>query len=368
MKKISVLCLCAGILSFSACKDIDTSTLKENQGTFILNSGSDNSTISYYNFENESCQNDYFQKNNGGQFIGKNVRSMAIRRGTNYPDGKGYVVVEGSNGDGHIEVIDMKTFKSITQIEGINYPGDIILVSETKGYVTSGDGTGDGSDVIIELDLTNDTKGNSYKVGKAPVKMVTSGKYLYVANKGTDAVADNQIMVMDLSQSLVSVDTVEVADAPIDLGVDKYGNVWAYCNGTSTNNDQALVKLEKVFNADNGTLEHNTVTLPFSERAAQGDNCLAMSRLGSELFYVHGETYRIDVSDEEPIAEACITGEYENTTFNSIDLDPRTGRFNALVGDGANGKMVEYTIKANSFDFKAEYTVGVSPIGTAYYY
>ncbi|MBI9064717.1 MAG: hypothetical protein JEZ14_22215 [Marinilabiliaceae bacterium] len=362
MKKISVLCLCAGLLSFSACKDIDTSTLKENQGTFILNSGSDNSTISYYNFENESCQNDYFQKNNGGQSIGKNVRSMAIRRGTAYPDGKGYVVV-----DGHIEVIDMKTFKSIKQIDGISNPGDIILVSETRGYVTSGNGTGDDSDVIIELDLVNDTKGDSYKVGNAPVKMVTSGKYLYVANKGTEAVADNRIMVIDLSQGTVSVDTVEVAAAPIDLGVDKFGHVWAYCNGTGTNNDQALVKLEKVFNADNGRLEHNTVSLPFSERKSQGNHCLTMSKFGGELFYVHGETYRMNVSEKEPVARKCITGDYAGTTFSSIDVDPRTGRFNALTGD-ASGKMVEYTIKANVLDFKAEYPVGVNPISTAYFY
>jgi len=165
MKKISILCLCAGVLSFSACKDIDTSTLTENQGAFIINEGSDNSTISYYNFEKESIQNNYFQQKNGGQVVGPNVQSMATRRSTSYPDGKGYVVVEGTNGDGHIEVIDLKTFKSIKQIDGINYPGDIILVSDTKGYVTSGNGTGDDSDVIIELDLVNDTKGSSIKVG-----------------------------------------------------------------------------------------------------------------------------------------------------------------------------------------------------------
>ncbi len=390
MKKISVLCLCAGVLSFSACKEIDTSTLTENQGAYVLNEGSDNSTISYYNFEKESIQNNYFQKNNGGQSLGQNVRSMAIRRSTSYPDGKGYVVVEGSNGDGHIEVIDMKTFKSIKQIDGISYPGDIVLVSETKGYVTSGNGTGTDSDVIIELDLVNDTKGRSLKVGMAPAKVVTSGKYLYVANKGTGAVADNRIIVKDLSNDAVSVDTLEVGYAPIDMAVDKYGNVWVYCNGTANNNDQALVKLEKDFNVDNGPLTHAIYTLPFSERADHGDNCLTASRLGSELFYVHGITYRLGVdvdliSDEELATntqltneekdtnknalptEGCISGEYADKTFNGIDIDPRTGRLNALLA-GSDNKLVLFSIRSSKVELVSEGSVGVKPFATVFNY
>lgn len=383
MKKISLLCLCAGVIGFSACEEVDTSTLEPNQGAFVLNAGSGNSTISYYNFEKEKCENNYFQTNNNGQTLGANAGSMAFVPKPGFPSEKALVAVAGTGSEGHIEVINVATFQATGQINGINQPGDLVVVSDKKAYVTSGNGTADGSDVVIELDLENNKTGKIIKVGKAPSKMVVAGKYLYVANQGTAAAPDNRIMVIDMSrEGGISVDTVEVAAAPVDMAVDKYGNIWVYCDGTGSANDQALVKLEKhlTYDEEEIVLEHETYTIPFAERKAHEDNCLTITKYGGELFYVHGTVYRLDVDVELDSAEdieaalpqeGCVEGTYADKKFRGIDVDAKTGRVHALVEDGANSKLVIYTIGytyLSEADGANSFTVGENPLEVVYNY
>lgn len=362
----------------AACNEIDTSTIENYQGAYVLNKGVDaTSTISRYNYEDETMENTLFQKKNNGAELGSGASAFAIRRTSDYSNGVGYVVFTDN---GEISIIDMDNFNLVGVVTGLTYPNDIVLANEKTAYVSCGNGTStaEADNVIAKVDLTSNSIVKTFPVKVGPGKMVTSGKFLYVAINGGETKDGNSVEVIDMSNDVV-VDTIEVGFQPIDMVVDIDRNIWVYCDGDANGQNQSLYKIYRSFDEE-GVITHEAkLNITLGEKANNGVNALTISRDRRFIFYAHGQTFYKSVykTDEADLEEGesldadnvAINGEYNDAEFAGIDIDVKTGELNALISNGANtGQFVVFRAGDNQFKFKNSYDVGVNPIFTTYHY
>ncbi|TRX71351.1 YncE family protein [Carboxylicivirga sp. M1479] len=366
MKKLFVAIGVAAALGLTSCNDVTIYNLEDHQGAYILNKGTTNSTISYYNYEREQCTNDYYQANNSGASIGSGATSIATRKTSVYQKGIAYVT---SPTDGNIEMINLDGFKSIGNIDSFTNPTDVSPAEETVIYVAHDDA------MVSAYDIVNNTIVESYEVADKPQKMVSSGKYLYVACKGDETGA--KVIVIDMSNK-VKADTIDLAyDNPIDMAVDIDRKVWVYCDGV----DQALVKLDREFKTDTISFDEETlelvdttyitnepINLLLGASKGSSDNPLTMSRDGRIVFYVYGHlcSNTIYASPEEGLStDIIITGDYSSEAFNGIDYDGRTGRLMALTNDGQL-VILRWASDVSKWNKEEEYKVGEMPVMTGF--
>ncbi|WP_439185462.1 hypothetical protein [Carboxylicivirga taeanensis] len=130
MKKILLAAGLASLIGFSACDDVNIYNLEGHQGAFILNQGAGNGSISYYNYERETCQQDIYTD------IGPGATTIAIHKPSNFPKGIAYVAVPSANS---IERIDLERRTNAGSLDEFTNPKDILLAGESKLYVAHGD-------------------------------------------------------------------------------------------------------------------------------------------------------------------------------------------------------------------------------------
>jgi len=371
MKK-GFLILTLGALVLSSCNEINTLTLEDHQGAFILNKGnSETSTISRFNYETEEVTNNIFQEKNNGQQLGTGATAFVIKPNEDYVKGKGYIVFPEA---GSIDMINMETYKIEGSIDGLSYPTDIVLANETTAYVSCGNGVADSDkdNIVAKVDLETYSVTNSLPVGEGPSKLITSGKFLYVANSGGNFKNGNTITVYDMSKDSL-IDQVEVGIQPIDMEVDVDRNIWVYCNGDQMGNDRSLYKIERKFVTDDivtDSLVHVPhLMIDLGDEQAKGPNTLAMSRTGRYIYYLNGKTYVRSVYKEDNSADKeAIAGDYSDVTLNGIDFDYTTGNLYGLIENGdSNGSLLLFTYDDDQqYIFNSEYGVGIQPIFTTF--
>ena len=99
------------------------------EGLFICNEGNfqyGNATLSYYDPETKSVQNEIFYRSNAMK-LGDVAQSMTIRNGV------GWVVVNNSH---VVFAIDIDTFKEVGRITNLTSPRYIHFISDEKAYIT----------------------------------------------------------------------------------------------------------------------------------------------------------------------------------------------------------------------------------------
>ena len=373
MKK-GFLILTLGALVLSSCTEINTLTLEDHQGAFILNKGnSETSTISRFNYETEEVTNNIFQEKNNGQQLGAGATAFIIRPDEDYIKGKGYIVFPEA---GSVDMINMETFKIEGSIDGLSYPTDIVLTNENAAYVSCGNGVADSDkdNIVAKVDLETYTVTNTLPVGEGPSKMITAGKFLYVANSGGELKNGNTITVYDMSKDSL-IDQIEIGIQPIDMEVDVDRNIWVYCNGGEMGNDRSLYKIERKFVTDT-IVTDSLVHIPhlmidLGDEQAMGPNTLAMSRTGRYLYYVNGKTYVRSVhKDDDSADKEAIVGEYSDVTLNGIDFDYSTGNLYGLIENGgSNGSLLLFTYDdEQQYIYNSDYVVGIQPVFTTFSY
>ncbi|WP_430816181.1 YncE family protein [Carboxylicivirga sp. RSCT41] len=358
MKRFLFVAGMAATIGFTACDDVDVSVLEDHQGAYILNKGTANSSISYYNYEDEKCINNYYQDKNGST-IGAGANSMSVRKSSDFPNGIAFVTLPGANS---IEMINMEGFVNAGEISAFTNPTDLLPSEETVVYVSHDEG-------VTSYDFKSNSEGKTLEVADKPQKLISSGKYLYAACAGDGTGA--KVFVIDMSND-VKVDTVDLAyDNPIDMVVDIDRKVWVFCDGA----EQALVKLDREFvtetldqggenERDTTYLTNQPINFPLDAKVANSANPLTISRDGRILYYVYDKLYAKSVYIEEgedmtPEGQNLISGDYSNEAFNGIDWDPRTNRIMALT---SGGELVVLKNVDDVWNAEEVYTVGEDPI------
>lgn len=353
---LTVAVLAAGLFAASSCKKDDTKpeSLTMTNGAFIINEGawgSSNGSVSFYDYQKDSIINDVFVKVNNRP-LGDVVQSMA------YSNGKGYIVVNGSN---KIEIINIADFTQTGTISDVPNPR-YVVINDGKAFISAwGDEGGNGSVEVVDL-LTNKIV-KSIAVGSGPEKMIIAKGKLLVANSGGYS-ADSSVSVIDLSTLSVSK-TIKVGDCPKGFVLDKNDNVWVMCSGSITYNtvdysiESETSSLLQKISTDDFTVK-SAITISKTFHPERFD----ISKDKSTLYYGAGFSapgiYKVSITATNAPTTAFLQGDFYGFAVNptsdeiyvfSAPSFTQSGKFTRYSSDGTKIK---------------EYTVGIGPNGACF--
>ena len=200
-------------------------------GAYITNEGAfgnSNGSVSYFDTDSSYIINHIFESVNGRP-LGDVVQSVSIA------GDKAFIVVNNSQ---KVEVVDLKTFKSLGTIDSLEYPRYFLAVNDKKGYLT--DGNFKGRVYVINLLSLKIT--DTIPCGSGPEKMVIYGKNVLVANSGGWG-NDSTLTVIDTDHDKVAATWI-VGMNPADLVLDKDRQLWILCKGKVVWNQDFTIREE----------------------------------------------------------------------------------------------------------------------------
>lgn len=200
-------------------------------GIYVLNEGlfqMNNSTISYYDFENHQVAEDLFLSVNGRGLgdTGSDLKSYGSKL---------YCIVNRSN---RVEIMNLNDAKSI---KAISLPGKQprkIVFHDNKAYVSCYDGD------VVRIDTTSLEVDATVHSGDNPEGLCICNGKLYVANSGGLNYPNygNTVSVISLSSFSV-IKTIKVAENPWMLM--SYNDQYVYVQSRG-NYDDIAANLQKI--------------------------------------------------------------------------------------------------------------------------
>lgn len=273
-------------------------------GVFIVNEGNftyGNASLSIYDTENESVENEVFIRTNGIK-LGDVAQSMTIH------GGKGYIVV---NNSGIIFIINIDTYKITGEITGFTSPRHIHFISDDKAYVTD---LYESRIAVInpaarEITGYIDTGGH-----KSTEQIIQWGKHVFVNCWSYD----NTVLVIDTETDTVTAE-IEVGMQPASMAIDKYGKLWVLCTGgydgmPEGNETAALYRI------DAASLETER-KFYFGRDDSPRDLCVDGD--GGTLYFINGSVWQMRVGDENLPTSPFV--EERSTIYYAVAADPADG-------------------------------------------
>ena len=359
LKQCVILFLSISVF-FSSCEEdenINTKYFPKNftQGALIANEGtwgSGDGSISFYSFDKDEVYNNVFQTIND-RALGDVIQSVTL-----YND-KAYIIANASN---KIEVVNDSTFKELGVITELSSPRYFIGINNSKAYVTQWGNEGE----VKVINLDNFTVSGTITVGDGPEKMIMIGNFVYVANSGSFAAADNTLSVIDGRTDNI-VETIELTgDNPKDMVIDANGNLWVLCYGNIVYNpdysiaSQTASKLVQIDPSTNDIIQ--TIIIGESLHPTN----LEASQSGNDLFYGGGYgfqgIFKIGIT-ETSVSETPILDKY----YYGFNINPNTGNIYALEPSAdyvSAGTLWRYD--PNGI-LVGEYEVSVGPNSATFY-
>jgi len=197
----------------------DSTTFSE--GFFVVNEGNfnwGNASVTYIeNSTGTAIQNVFEEVNH--RPLGDVAQSMKIM------NNKGFIVMNVSN---RVEVVDIKTFKTIKSIDGFNSPRYIEFVDSTKAYVTNL-----YKDISV-VDLQTMTITKTIKTPEWTEGMVRYNQYMFVTCIGEfnepSSKRKAKLLILDTKEDKI-IDSIPTATEPIGIVIDKKLKLWVLCSG-----------------------------------------------------------------------------------------------------------------------------------------
>ena len=352
MKTIGRLCTLLTIIAasgfiFSGCMEWDYGESEDfevsGEGLFIVNEGNfqySNSSLTYYNPESETVENEVFARANGFK-LGDVAQSMTI-----YGD-RGWIAVNNSK---VVFAIDINTFREVGRIENLPSPRFIHFVNDRKAYITQL-----WSNQIIIFDpSTYQVTGYITIPGMSPEsgsteQMVQFGKYVF-CNMWS---FQNRIIKIDTETDTV-VDELTVGVQPTSLAIDCNGKLWTVCDGGYEGNPFGY-EAPSLFRID---AESFTVERQFKFRLGDMVSELNIDREGNTIYWLNGDVWKMSVDSNRLPVRPVIKS--HGTIYYGLTVSPANG--DIYVADAIDyrqqGIVYRYSQDGDLID---EFYAGISP-------
>ena len=339
----ATLCLTA----LGGCMKWDYGTTEEfsasGTGLFITNEGMfqyGNATLSYYDPETKSVENEVFYRANAMK-LGDVAQSMTIR------DGVGWIVVNNSH---VIFAIDINTFKEVGRITNLASPRYIHFVSDEKAYVTQ---IWDNRIFIVNpkrYEITGYIEcPNMAMESGSTEQMVQYGKYVFVNCWSYQ----NRILKIDTETDQV-VDELIVGIQPTSLVMDKNYKLWTITDGGYEESPYGY-ETPSLYRIDAAKFE---IEKQFRFKPGDSPSEVQINGEGDKLFWINKDIWSMDVeADRVPVRPFL---KYRDTKYYGLTVNPRNG--DVYVADAIDyqqqGVIYRYTADGEPVD---EFYVGVTP-------
>jgi len=274
------------------------------EGLFNLN----NSTLASYDLNSKTLVTDFFLTVNK-RGLGDTANDMGVY------GSKMYVVVNVSS---QIEVLDLKTGKSLAQIamkneKGIAREPRYVEFHAGKAYVCSFDGT------VAKIDTSTLKIEAFVQCGKNPDGICVANNKLYVTNSGGLSFPDydNTVSVIDIN-TFTEIKKITVATNPGRIHADSEGDVYVVSRGNYGANPYVFQRI----NSNTDTLEDT-----FEDIQALNFN------IHNDTAYIYNFDFTnqtcwvkvFDCKTEKIISENFITDGTELSTPYGVDINPANG-------------------------------------------
>ena len=312
-------------------------------GLFITNEGNfqyGNATLSYYDPETRTVENEIFYRANGMK-LGDVAQSMVIR------DGVGWIVVNNSH---VIFAIDVETFREIGRIENLTSPRYIHFLSDEKAYVTQ---IWDNRIFIVnpkrfEVTGTIEVPDMTMESGSTE-QLVQYGRYVYVNCWSYQ----NRILKIDTETDRV-VDQLTVGIQPTSLVLDCNGKLWTVTDGGYEGSPYGY-EAPSLFRIDAATF---TIEQQFRFRQGDTPSEVQLNAARDRLYWINNDVWSMDVAaDRVPVRPFLA---YRGTRYYGLTVDPVRG--DVYVADAIDymqpGIIYRYSASGEQLD---AFYVGVTP-------
>lgn len=299
-----------------------------------------NASLSYYNPDNNSVENEVFFRANGMR-LGDVAQSMTAF------GGRGWICVNNSH---VVFAIDLNSFRETGRIENIGSPRYIHFISPTKAYVTQ---IWDNRILVVNpssYSITGQITVPDMDAGSGSTEqMVQCGDYVFC----TCWSYQNSIIKIDTRTDEV-VGKLIVGIQPRCIVADRYGKLWVLTDGgyqgsPSGYEAPALVRI----NPETFEVEKRMV---FNLGDSPSSLCLDSSR--STLFWINNHVWKMDaLSTSLPTAPLIMS---RSTRYFGLAVSPSDG--DVYVADAIDyqqaGMVYRYSAYGMPID---EFYTGVSP-------
>jgi hypothetical protein len=278
MNKIQLLLLVIALIISSCKKDkpmpCSTSKYVKGKGLFILNEGTfnyGNASVSYLNLENNTIENDIYSISNNLP-LGDVAQSMFLL------GDKIYIAINNSQ---KVEVVNANNFKNDKTISGFTSPRYFQIINSDKFYVSDLysnriEVLNSTSTVISNHILTNCWTEKMILVNDKVYVTCPKKKFLLVINSLTDLIEDS----------------IAVNYGANSIQLDKTGNLWIYCTGSSSPASNASVQCINV----NSKQVIKTIDLG-SYNLLSGN--LTINQNADSLYFINHDLYKFSINDND---------------------------------------------------------------------
>lgn len=352
---VRVLLGTAAALGLFACdpdSDPDPSQpIAPTKTVFVVNEGkfmSSNAEISSFSKTTSFVSKTLFSTINNRP-LGDVAQSMAAQ------DSTGYIVVNNSN---KLEVVNLRTFRSLATISNLKLPRYFAAASAAKGYVTETVSYSGAPGQVSVIDLKTNTVTKSVAVGKQPETLLVVGNRLYVVNGG-----ENTVTVINTTTDAVE-GTITVGDSPNSLVLDRNNKLWVLNGGKVAYDASYNVDYTKTTKGSLSSIVPGQLTATTRELATNVSQPGRLTTNGAKdrLYYTfQGGVYTLGINDAKlptiPIIKRSLYG---------LGIDPQD---NTIYGGVSNafsgaGKVFRYQSSGAPID---SFTVSVGPNSFLFY-
>jgi DNA-binding beta-propeller fold protein YncE len=312
-------------------------------GLFIVNEGNfqyGNATLSYYNPEAKTVENEIFYRANAAK-LGDVAQSMTIYHNI------GWVVVNNSH---VIFAIDLETFKEKGRITNFTSPRYIHFVSDTKAYVTQ---LWDNRIAIVNpttYEITGyiDVPNMNTESGSTE-QMVQYGKYVFVNCWSYQ----NKLLKIDTETDKVLAE-LTVGIQPTSVVLDKNNKLWTVTDGGYEGSPYGY-EAPSLFRIDPETF---TIEQQFRFDLGDAPSELVLNGTRDRLYWINNDVWCMSVDEDHIPVRPFLP--YQHTKYYGLTVNPNNG--DVYVADAIDyqqqGIVYRYSSRGELID---KFYVGVTP-------